>query len=148
MIHTDKPERFGWLDQVYIGDGSPTPLRVEKARLHHNLAILKLAGIDSRTQADSLRGKLVQVPIEEAIPLEEGEFFLFQLIGLRVETADGEHLGELTDILNTGANDVFVVRGSGQVGELLLPDIPDVVQEIDLESGRIVVAIPPGLREE
>jgi 16S rRNA processing protein RimM len=80
--------------------------------------------------------------------LQEGEFYLFQLVGLRIETPEGVLLGELAEILQTGANDVFIVRRSGDRSDLLLPDIPDVVQEIDLAAGRIVVTVPPGLKED
>jgi 16S rRNA processing protein RimM len=147
-IHSDQPERFGWLDRVFVGEESPIPVQVERVRFHRDQVIIKLAGVDSRDQADSLRGEWLQVPVEEAIPLAEGEFFLYQLIGLQVETASGEPLGEISDVLQTGANDVFVVSDRASSVELLLPDIPDVVLQIDLESGRIVVDIPPGLREK
>jgi 16S rRNA processing protein RimM len=80
----------------------------------------------------------------EALPLEEGEYFLFQLEGLAVETVEGEALGTLTRIIETGANNVFVVQGDQ--GELLLPDIAEVVQEIDFENGRMLVNLLPGLR--
>jgi 16S rRNA processing protein RimM len=119
---------------------------VERARLHQGVIILKLEGCDTRNQAEALRNQWLQVRLEEALTLDEGEFFYYQLIGLQVETVDGEVLGELDEILQTGANDVFVVRGPG--GELLLPDIPEVILEIDPEAGRMVVRIPAGLRDE
>jgi 16S rRNA processing protein RimM len=119
---------------------------VERARLHQGVVILKLGGCDTRNDAETLRNQWLQIPAEEALPLEEGEFFYYQLVGLQVETAAGEVLGELQEILQTGANDVFVVRGPG--GELLLPDIPDVILDVDPEAGRIVVQIPAGLRDE
>jgi 16S rRNA processing protein RimM len=118
---------------------------VDRARLHQGVIILKLEGCDTRNDAEALRNQWLQVPIQEALPLEEGEFFHYQLIGLQVETAAGEVLGDLHEILQTGANDVWVVRGPA--GELLLPDIPDVILDIDPEAGRIVVQIPPGLRD-
>ena len=120
-------------------------MRVERVRLNQGFAILKLGGCDSRDQAEALRGHYLQIPIEEAIPLADGEFFLYQLIGLQVMTDEGEELGELTEILETGANDVFVVRGTE--GELLIPDLPEVIQEIDIESGQILVQLPAGLRD-
>ncbi len=122
---------------------------VEQVRFHQRLVILKLAGCDSRDQAENLRGQWLQVPIEEAIPLAEGEYFYYQLIGLQVETAGGELLGELAEILETGANNVLIIRDTRhRTGDLLLPDIPGVVLDIDLKASRIVVKLPPGLRDE
>jgi 16S rRNA processing protein RimM len=146
--HTDQPERFGWIDQVFVGEITPVAYSVERARLHQGMVILKLAGCDNRDQADALRGQLLQIPLEEALPLAEGEYYLFQLVGLQIEAVGGELLGELVEILQTGANDVFVVRRPGSKTDLLLPDIPEVVLGIDLAAGRITVEIPPGLRDE
>ena len=149
QIHTDQPERFTWLEQLFVGEDDPTPLTVEKVRFHHGIVILKLGGVNSRNQAEALRNQWLQVPIEEAIPLEIGEFFLYQLLGLEVQTVGGEKLGKVVDILQTGANDVFVVRGyNDAAGELLLPDIPEVVLEIDPAAGRILVQLLPGLRDK
>ncbi len=155
-IHSDWPDRFYHLGQVFVGLGTPSEgsapdeeqnqlMRVERVRLNQGFAILKLGGCDSRDQAEALRGHYLQIPIEEAIPLADGEFFLYQLIGLRVVTDEGEKLGELTEILETGANDVFVIRGTE--GELLIPDLPEVIREIDLESGQMLVQLPAGLRD-
>ena len=143
--HTDQPERFGHLDRVFVGEDPPIPYAVERARLHRGMVILKLAGCEDRTEAELLRGLLLQILLEEALPLQDGEFYLFQLVGLRVETPGGELLGELVEILQTGANDVFVIRRPGGGSDLLIPDIPDVVLEIDLQAGRALVEIPPGL---
>lgn len=132
-------------DTAPAGVTEARAVQVERVRLHQGVAILKLAGCDSRNDAETLRGHWLQVPIEQAIPLEEDEYYLFQLVGLEVRTAEGEVLGELAEVLQTGANDVFVVRGPA--GELLLPDIPQVIQEIDLEAGRMLVQLAPGLRD-
>ena len=86
---------------------------------------------------------LVQIPLEEAVPLEEGEYYHFQLTGLRVETEDGQWLGQLAEVLSTGANDVYVVRGPR--GELLLPAVDEVVLELDLASKRMVVRLMRGM---
>jgi 16S rRNA processing protein RimM len=85
----------------------------------------------------------LQVPKDEAIPLEEGEYYLYQLEGLAVYTDEGEHLGELVEVLETKANNVFIVHGSR--GEVLLPDTEEVVLEIDFENGRMKVHLLPGL---
>jgi 16S rRNA processing protein RimM len=143
MPHTDVPERFTWLEIVYLGEKNPQPVAVETVRLHQNLVLLKLVGYDDRDAADSLRGQWLQVPMEEAIPLEEGEYYLFQLIGLAVYSDEGEHLGELTQVLETGANNVFVVSGGER--DILLPDTDEVIVEIDFENGRLTAHLLPGL---
>ena len=142
--HTDEPERFTWLKQVYVGESSPRLMAVEKARVSQNMVLLKLTAVNDRTAAEALRGEWLMVPEEEALPLEAGEYFLFQLEGLAVATIEGEQLGTLVSIIETGANHVFVVQG--EQGELLLPDIEQVVQEIDFENGRMTVKLLPGLR--
>ncbi len=142
--HTDEPVRFTRLKQVYVGEASPRLMAVEKARLHQGMILLKLTAVNDRTTAEALRGEWLMVPEAEALPLEEGEYFLFQLEGLAVETAEGEALGTLVSVIETGANNVFVVEG--EQGELLLPDIDEVVQEIDFANGRMLVTLLPGLR--
>ena len=141
--HTDLPERFTWLETVYIGEPEPQPVGVESAHLHNNFVLLKLAGYESREQVERLRGQWLQVPAEEAIPLEEGEYFLYQLIGLQLFQDTGQFLGELVDVIETAANRVFVVQTETQ--QLLLPDTEEVVLAIDFEEGRMTVHLLPGL---
>ena len=141
--HTDEPTRFNWLEQVYVGESSRRLMAVEKARVHQGMILLKLTAVNDRTAAEALRGEWLMVPEAEALPLAEGEYYLFQLEGLAVFTVEGEALGTLTRVIETGANNVFEVQG--EQGELLLPDIADVVQEIDFENGRMTVTLLPGL---
>jgi 16S rRNA processing protein RimM len=108
--------------------------------------LLKLAGYPTRTEAEALRGMLLQVHESEAVPLAEGEYFLYQLVGLQVFTEDGAPVGRLSEVLETGANNVFVVDGPRK--QYLIPDIPDVVREIDLEEGRVVIHAMPGLIDD
>ncbi len=141
--HTDLPERFSWLTQVYVGQTNPQLRQVESMRWHKEILLLKFDGLDSRDAIEGLRGQYLQVPESEAIPLADDEYFLFQLIGLQVVSDEGHVLGELKRVIETGANHVFVVRG--EAGELLLPDIPDVVLDINFEDGRMTVHLLPGL---
>lgn len=143
QLLTDLPERFEWLDAVYVGEHNPRLVKIESVRFHQTFVLLKLAGYPSRTEAELLRGELLQVPESEAIPLEEGEYFLFQLEGIDVYTDSGEHIGRVTEVLETGANNVFVIDGQDQ--QYLVPDVPDVIKEIDLENGRLVIRPIPGL---
>jgi 16S rRNA processing protein RimM len=142
-IVTELPERFTWLKKVYLGEHDPQPVSVESVRFHKNFVLVKLEGYDSREDAAEVRSQLLQVPKDEAIPLEEGEYYLYQLEGLAVYTDEGEHLGELVEVLETKANNVFIVHGSR--GEVLLPDTEEVVLEIDFENSRMKVHLLPGL---
>ena len=90
-------------------------------------------------------GTLLFVPLAEAIPLEEGEYYEHQIVGLEVWTMAGEFLGTVADILYSRANEIYVVRDAGTRREILLPAIQDVIQDIDLEAGRLVVHVMEGL---
>ena len=142
-MHTDLPERFTWLETVYVGETQLTPYKVESVRFHKGYALIKLEGIDQREAIEQLRHEWLMIPESEAIPLEEGEYFYHDLIGLSVETADGTMLGTIKEILETGANDVFVVKQ--EKGELLLPDIEEVVKEIDIDNSKMIVSLIDGL---
>jgi 16S rRNA processing protein RimM len=146
--HTDQPERFTWLKSVYLGMADPQPVEVESVRFHagQGLVLLKLVGYNSREAADQLRGQWLQVREEDAISLAEGEYFLYQLEGLAVYGEDGRYLGNLTEVIETGANHVFVVQGA--MGEILLPNIPEVIQDIDFAAGSMTVHLLPGLLVE
>ncbi|MEM7332469.1 MAG: ribosome maturation factor RimM [Chloroflexota bacterium] len=140
---TDLPERFSWLDAVYLGEKTPQLTKIAGVRFHKDLILMKFEGMTNRDQVEGLRGKLVQVLESDAIPLEEGEYFLYELEGLDVLTDEGETLGVITRVIETGANNVFVVKSDSK--EILLPDIDDVVLEIDFENGRMLVHLLPGL---
>jgi 16S rRNA processing protein RimM len=104
---------------------------------------LKLRGIETITAAETLRGVDVVIPRSEAPPLAEGEFFVADVVGLRAVTTTGRALGTVAEVLSTGANDVYVVRGDA--GEVLIPAIRDVVTSIDPAAGVLQVEPLPGL---
>jgi 16S rRNA processing protein RimM len=136
---TDFPNRFDKGARLWL-DGQP--IVVEGSRWQQGSVVLKLQRIDSRTDAEALRGKELQV--SQAQPIyEKDRYYLHDIIGLDVVDADGTPLGRLEDVLTTGANDVFVVHG--ERGELLLPAVEDVIDNVDLEGRRIVVKLMPGL---
>lgn len=145
-VLTDDPQRFGRLARVFLGreHEEPVPWLLEGFRLHKSRILLKLHGCDDRTAAEAFRHCLVQIPVEEALPLAEDEYYEHQILGLAVWTASGQHLGKLTEILYTGANEVYVVHSPDQ-REILIPAIEEVVLEIDLEAGRLTVELPEGL---
>ena len=144
-VLTDFPERFEVTEWVYLGDEfEATAYRLEKYRWHKKNILLTLAGVINRTQAEQLQGQFVQVPLEEAVPLPDGSYYLYQLIGLQVATSSGKILGVITNILETGANDVYVVEGDDSQ-EILLPAIPDVVKSVNIKKGQIIVELIDGL---
>ncbi len=144
IVLTEFPDRFATTEWVYLGtEFEAEAYRLESYRWHKDKILLTLAGVTNRTQAEQLRGQFVQVPLAEAMPLPEDSYYHYQLIGLQVITTTDQILGPLVNILETGANDVYVVDHAGQ--ELLLPAIPDVVQSIDLNQGQIVVKLLEGL---
>jgi len=108
---TDFPGRFALLERVYLGEDDPRPVALENVRFHSGRALLKLGGYDDRTAVERLRGELILVPIDEAMPLEPDQYYQDDLIGLEVWTTDEEHLGQVVEILETGANDVYIVHG-------------------------------------
>jgi 16S rRNA processing protein RimM len=116
---------------------------IESARWQKGLVYLRLSGIDDREAAAELGGRLLAIPESELEPLPEGQYYRFQLIGLSVVSREGEELGRVTEVLSTGANDVYVVHGDR--GEFLLPATDQVVREIDLETGRMLIDVLPGL---
>ena len=145
-VLTDFPERFDSLEMAYLGDAAQAePRRVTGTRGHSGHVIVSFEGCPDRTSADALRGLLVQVPVEEVMPLPDGEYYLHQLVGLDVVTVDGEELGRIGHVLFSQANDVYVVNGPR--GEILLPAIRQVIKQIDLAGGRAVVELMPGLVE-
>ncbi len=150
-VMTAYPERLSAECQVFLGPdpadpASATLYTVVRSRKHRHHLILHLEGIHDRNAADLLREQYVMVPVEDAVPLEDGEFYLFQLINLNVYTTEGEHLGTITDIIETGANDVYVVHGPR--GEVLLPAIDECIIDIDLTADRVIVHLMDGLLNE
>jgi len=147
-ILTDYPERIAELPTVYLGADveSPNlkPYPVAGMRMHQNYGLLRLKGIDNRDKADRLRGQLIMVDIDHAVPLEEGEFYLYELLGLEVRTEEGETLGTISEVIETGANDVYVVD-SPRYGEVLIPVTEETVLETNIAAGIVIVRLPEGL---
>jgi 16S rRNA processing protein RimM len=142
MSQTDFPERFEAGAKLWI-EREERPFTVEHCRWQKGQALLKLTSIDDRDRAEELHGRYLRVPGSELAQLEEGEYYVFQLVGLTAVTDDGRELGSITEVLQTGANDVYVVATPR--GELLLPAIKDVVKEVDLASGKLIAHLLPGL---
>jgi len=142
-VETDTPERFLRTSRVFLGE-ERIVYTVRGARLHQGNALLRLAGIETRDDAEAWRNAYVYVSLEDAVPLEEGEYYHHQIQGMHVRTTEGEDLGRVVEVLQTGANDVWVVRGRG--GEVLIPALKDVIVAVDLDADVVTVTLPEGLR--
>ena len=141
---TDDPARFLDLERVFLDTGKEKKeLRVSAVRFFKNLVIVKFDGLDRIEDVERWRGKGLYVAREDAVELEEGEYFIADLIGTEVYTKDGK-LGELKDVLQTGANDVYIVD-SPQYGEVLIPAIRECILSVDTENNRMDVYLLPGL---
>lgn len=143
-IITDFPERLKAGETFYIGD-EHIPVTVRSSRPHKKGILLSFENIHDRDEIAAYRSNYLYVDLNDWPPLPEGEFYDFELVGLEVVVEEsGEVLGKLTDILETGANDVYVVTTeSGQ--ELLLPAIPEVVLDVNLDTAQMSVYLLPGL---
>lgn len=142
---TDDLERFRSLKHCVLDTGKEyLELEVEGVKFFKKFAILKFQGIDQIEQAEKYKGKDLLVTREHAVELKEGEFFIADLLGFEVAEENGTLVGKLTNVLQTGANDVFEVT-TPEGKELLLPYIEDCVKKIDEEQKKITVYLMPGL---
>ena len=147
-LHTDFPERFAPGIDVYLGE-ELEKATISASRPHQGQLLLQFEGYESRVAADLLRGLWIFIPDDEAVELEEDTYFVHDIIGLSVQTAGGKLLGTLSEVLFTGANEVYVVATPDEPSrEILLPAIADVIKEVDLENGILTVELLPGLLDE
>ena len=144
---TDDPARFKKLKQVILDTGKEKiELEIAGVKFFKNLVILKFKGIDDINDVEKYRKKSLYVTRENAVKLKKNEYFIADLIGLSVISDEGENIGEITDVLQTGANDVYVIRKAG-ISDILLPAIKDCVKNVDIAGGTMEVHLLPGLRE-
>ena len=144
---TDDLARFKKLKNVILDTGrEKIDLEVAGVKFFKNMVILKFKGIDDINDVEKYRKKSLYVTRENAVKLKKNEYFIADLIGLKVESDEGEDLGILSDVLQTGANDVYVLSKEGE-DDILLPAIKECVKEVDIENGTILVHLLPGLRE-
>ncbi|AQS59426.1 ribosome maturation factor RimM [Desulforamulus ferrireducens] len=144
---TDFPERFFKMKKVLVlHKGQRQEYVIERAREHKQFIILKFAEVSDMTAAEKLKGALLQITPAELTPLPPGSYYQFQIIGLEVIDEQGRSLGTVTNILRTGANDVYEVkRPAGK--DLLIPALKSVIKKIDLPAGKMEVVLPEGLLE-
>lgn len=142
---TNDMKRFDDLKKVYVTSRKDSKLyKVESVRYHKNMVLLKLEGINNPEDAEMLKNSYLEIDRKDAIPLEEGTYFIADLIGLEVYSDEGNLLGKVEDIYNTGSNDIYVVKD--ELGkQILLPGIKDVIKDVQLENAKIIVHLIPGL---
>ena len=142
---TDTARRFLELKYVYLESaGEYKKLEIQNVKFFKKFAILKLSGFHDINEAEKYKGKELWIPREEAQPLEEDEYYIGDLIGMEVVLEDKSSFGVLKDVMETGANDVYVIRmGDGR--ELLLPAIKQCILDVDMEQRRMKVHVLEGL---
>ncbi len=148
---TDFPERFHGLRRVFLVEKeepgkprSPRPLDVESAREQGGNWVLKLAGVDDRGAADTLAGATLEVEAEEAAPLPEGRYYVFDIVDLEVVTDRGRSVGRVKEVLRLPPHDVYVVEDP-QGREAMIPAVKAIVTRIDLAARQMVIRPPEGL---
>lgn len=142
---TNDIERFDELRKVYIVNRkNRKEVEIENVKYHKNMVLLKFKGLDKIEDVEIFKNCYLEIDRKDGKPLEEGEYYIIDLIGLDVYTDEGTHLGKVDDIYNTGSNDIYVVKD--ELGkQILLPYIDDVIKEINLESHKIMVHLIEGL---
>jgi 16S rRNA processing protein RimM len=147
LPQTDFPDRFAQTPTLYLGD-SRAPCAVQSARQHQRIVLLKLDGIDDATAAERLRGLTLWIPEAERMPLADGQFYLHDVVGLKVMHVNGRPLGEVVDFITGSGNDLFVVRATSGGREVLLPAVHEFIRELDLLGGVLRVDPIPGLFDD
>lgn len=142
---TDDAERFLELEYVLLDTGRELRrLDIKNVRFFKNLVILKFDGIDNIDDIEKYKGKDLWIPREEAQELGEDEYYIADLQGLNVVLEDGTEFGTLRDVMETGANDVYIID-SNEHGEVLLPAIKECILDVDLEKNTMTVHLMKGL---
>ncbi len=143
---TEDPSRFELLKQLIIENkGEKKTFHIEKIGYHKKFVLVTVKELKDINEAELYKGATILIPEEEALPLEENEYYMRDLYGLTVLTESGEELGILTDIFETGANDVYAVKKEGQK-DLLIPAIKQCILSVDIANKKMVVKLLEGLR--
>ena len=145
---TDDPAKFKRLKTVMLKtERGQREVKLLSVRFFKNMVIVKFEGIETPEEAQKYKGATLWIGRDQAVPLRKNEYYQADLIGLAVITEEGEELGTLTDVLETGANDVYVVENA-EGKELLLPAIPDCILDVNVEEKRMLVHMLEGLLDE
>ena len=142
---TDDAARFKKLKEVLLDTGKEKlSMEIEGVKFFKQFVILKFKGIENINDVEKYKGKGLYVTRDHAVKLSKGEYFVADILGMQVVTDDGEVLGTLKDVMETGANDVYVV--DAPEGELLLPAIKQCIRQVDIEGRKMTVHMMEGLR--
>lgn len=144
---TDDARRFDKCDEVILeGRNEQLVLHVERVKYFKNIVIVKFKEFHDISEVERFRKYDIMVTREHAVPLEEGEYFICDIIGAQVVEEDGTSIGTVKDVLETGANNVFVIQ-TDDGKEVLFPSIPECIKRVDVEKKEVVAFIMPGLME-
>ncbi len=142
---TDDVTRFRQLKKVYLDTGREMlPLEIQNVKFFKQFAILKFKGIDNINDIEKYRGKSLMIDREDAVDLDEDEYFIADMIGMKVYTEDGSEFGTLKDVMETGANDVYIID-SLEHGEVLIPAIRECILDVDMDEERMIIHLMEGL---
>ena len=142
---TDDVTRFRQLKKVYLDTGREMlPLEIQNVKFFKQFAILKFKGIDNTNDIEKYRGKSLMIDREDAVDLDEDEYFIADMIGMKVYTEDGSEFGTLKDVMETGANDVYIID-SLEHGEVLIPAIRECILDVDMDEERMTIHLMEGL---
>ena len=142
---TDDVTRFRQLKKVYLDTGREMlPLEIQNVKFFKQFAILKFKGIDNINDIEKYRGKSLMIDREDAVDLEEDEYFIADMIGMKVCTEDGSEFGTLKDVMETGDNDVYIID-SLEHGEVLIPAIRECILDVDMDEERMTIHLMEGL---
>ncbi len=144
---TDDPQRFSLLKEVILDvNGSEKILKIRSVKYFKNMVILAFEGLDRIEDVQRFLKKDLLIRRSDALPLAEGEYYIPDLIGIEVSDEEGTVLGQITDVLQTAANDVYVVRQENGK-EFMIPKTDECILETDIENGRMRVHLLPGLMD-
>ena len=142
---TDSINRFKKLDTVFLGNNhGKTIIDIEKIRIQKDMVILKVKDIENIEEAKTIVGSFLEVERKNAVKLPKDTYFIFEIIGLEVYDENNLFLGRIENVISTGSNDVYIVKGKNKK-ELFIPAIREVVKDISLEKKRITINIVDGL---
>ena len=140
----DSPDFLCEFDELFFDKGK-TAVNIENARPHKNIVIMKIEGINDADEAAKYRGKVLYMD-RDSVELDEGTYFVQDLLGLDVVDADdGTVYGKITDVRNTGASDIYTVKSAER--EFLFPAVPEFIERTDIEGGRLYIHMVEGLIE-
>ncbi len=151
QVFTAYTDHLITLKTVYLAPESdtqsPKPFYITRARMHQDYVLLTFKGYADRDAVERLREQYVFVALKDAVPLDDDEVYVYAIIGLTVKLESGEVLGELVDVMETGANDVYVIQ-SPRYGEILIPAIDQFIVATHIETGEMTVRLLDGMLNE